>query len=186
MTSIRPEGYASYVETYQSTLAKTPNAPYPQNANAPAPSVLDTEQIPKDGPPSTRGYAVYAGPMAFLSDYTRTLGGTTLHFLGTCIRMVPSDFEMQTRYQKGVDWPFKFTDLEPFYEEAEAEMGVSADVEEQEREGSIRFREGYEYPMRQIPKTYLDKWLDTKIGDLKHTMAGERSEEHTSESSHER
>ena len=173
MTSIRPEGYASYVETYQRTAAKPPNSPYPQNANAPAPSVIDPRQIPKDGQPSATGYAVYKGPMPFLSDYTRTLGGTTLHFLGTCIRMVPADFEMQTRYQKGVDWPYKFEDLEPFYEEAEVEMGVSADVEEQEREGSIKFRKGYEFPMRQIPKTYLDKWLDWKIGDLKYNMGGE-------------
>ena len=173
MTSIRPEGYASYVETYQSTLTKVPNAPYPQNANAPAPSVVDPVHMPKDGPPSTKGYIVYAGPMPFLSDYTRTLGGTTLHFLGTCIRMVPSDFEMRTRYQQGFDWPFKFTDLEPFYEEAEAEIGVAADVDEQEREGSIKFRDGYEFPMRQIPKTYLDRWLDKKIGNFKHKMAGE-------------
>ncbi len=171
-TSIRPEGYASYVEHYQETLLKTPNSPYPQIPNAPSPSVLEQAK-PSPGNPVTGGYQVYNGKLPFLSNYTKVLGGTTLHFLGTCIRMVPNDFRMQSEYGVGVDWPISYESMLPYYEQAELEMGVSADVAEQEREGIV-FRPGYEFPMHQIPKSYLDRWLDKNLNGLKHKMGPER------------
>ncbi len=167
-TSIRPEGYASYVEHFQAALQKTPNSPYPQIPNAPSPSVMEQAQV-KNGNPVTGGYHVYAGKLPFLSNYNRVLGGTTLHFLGTCMRMLPNDFTMHTTYGVGKDWPVSYDSMMPFYEQAELEMGVSADVAEQQREGTV-FREGYEYPMRQIPKTYLDRWLDRYLNGFTHKM----------------
>lgn len=173
-TSIRPEGYASYVETFYQALAKTPNSPFPQNPAAPSSSVL-FQQRPRPGNPVTTGYQVYkyrkpcTGPddsgLPFMSTFTRTLGGTTLHFLGTCIRMIPEDFQLKTNFGHGVDWPFGFDTLEPYYEMAELEMGAAADVEMQEREGT-QFRPGYEYPMRQIPPSYFDRWLRHGIRDM--------------------
>ena len=47
--------------------------------------------------PDDTGYFVQDGPLPFGSDYTRSQGGTMLHWLGTCLRMVPSDFEMCSR-----------------------------------------------------------------------------------------
>ena len=171
-TSIRPEGYASYVENYQEQLLKTPNSPYPQIPNAPSPSVLEQAKPSPDNP-VTGGYQVYNGKLPFLSNYTKVLGGTTLHFLGTCIRMVPNDFRMHSEYGVGVDWPISYESMFPFYEQAELEMGVSAHVSEQEREGVV-FRKGYEYPMQQIPKSYLDRWLDRNLNGLKHKMGPDR------------
>ncbi len=171
-TSIRPEGYASYVEHFQSALQKTPNSPYPQIPNAPSPSVMGQAQV-KNGNPVTGGYHVYAGNLPFLSNYTRVLGGTTLHFLGTCMRMLPSDFTMHTTYGVGKDWPVSYDSMMPFYEQAELEMGVSADVAEQQREGAV-FRDGYEYPMRQIPKSYLDRWLDRHLDNFKYKMGPDK------------
>src|SRR5690606_30170964 len=58
---------------------------------------------------------------AFASSYERIGGGTTWHWLGTCLRLFPNDFEMQTKYKQGVDWPggAKFYDaLVPYYEQA--------------------------------------------------------------------
>ena len=174
-TSIRPEGYASYVETFYEALAKTPNSPFPQNSAAPSPSVL-FQQRPRPGNPITGGYQVYkyrkpcTGPaqsgLPFMSTFTRTLGGTTLHFLGTCIRMIPEDFQLKTNFGHGVDWPFGFETLEPYYEKAELEMGTAADVQMQEREGT-RFRPGYEYPMRQLPPSFFDRWLSAGIQGMK-------------------
>jgi choline dehydrogenase-like flavoprotein len=177
-TSIRPEGYESYVETYQRALAKTPNSPYPPNPNAPHPSVLDQGPIAKDWPafgtgePLTSGYHVYKGPRPFYSTYTKTLGGTTLHFLGTCIRMVPDDFRLRTEFDRGIDWPFGYDHLMEFYELAELEMGVSADVREGTKEGVV-FREGYEYPMQRIPPSYLDRWLKARLKGVTFGMGGE-------------
>ncbi len=176
-TSIRPEGYDSYVNRFQEALAKTPNSPYPANPSAPQSSVLFQRQI-QAGQPVTNGYQVYLGPQPFMSTFTRTTAGTSLHWLGTSMRMVPADFEMRTRYRQGVDWPISYRDLQPYYQDAEYEIGVSADVEEQLRDihnptdkGNY-FEKGYEYPMHQIPKTHLDKWLGEKVAGTYFNLEG--------------
>ena len=38
---------------------------------------------------------------------------------------------MRSRFGQGADWPLTYEELEPFYHEAEREIGVSADVEDQ-------------------------------------------------------
>ena len=160
-TSIRPEGYEAYVRRFQLSPIKSPNSPYPDNPNAPAPSTNDITFTP-----NTRGYFVSMGKLPFLTDYVRALGGTTLHFLGSCIRMLPHDFEMKSRYGVGEDWPISYDDLQPCYELAEREIGVAADVEEQTRHGTP-FSPGYQFPMRPIPPTYLDRWLAKHLRGLK-------------------
>lgn len=74
-------------------------------------------------------YYVQAGEVKFASDYERRVGGTTWHWLGTCPRLLPSDFEMQSRFGVGVDWPIGYDDLEPWYVQAEHELGVAGDSE---------------------------------------------------------
>ncbi len=54
-------------------------------------------------------------------------GGTTLHWEGCCPRLAPEDFAKASACGIGVDWPFGYDYLEPFYEAAEALIGVSAD-----------------------------------------------------------
>jgi choline dehydrogenase-like flavoprotein len=51
-------------------------------------------------------------------------GGSNCWWAGTP-RMLPSDFELQSRYGQGKDWPLKYDDLEPYYSEAETLMQVS-------------------------------------------------------------
>ena len=67
------------------------------------------------------------GPDKFASTYIKVVGGTTWHWLGTCLRFVPNDFRLKTLYGQGVDWPISYDELEPFYGEAEHEIGVSGD-----------------------------------------------------------
>ena len=76
-------------------------------------------------------YFIQTGQKRFMSDYIRTLGGSTLHWQGTTLRMLPNDFRMQSAYGQAVDWPVSYDELEPFYREAEHEVGVSANVEDQ-------------------------------------------------------
>ena len=80
---------------------------------------------PTSADPDT--YYVQAGKVKFSSDYERRVGGTTWHWLGTCPRLLPSDFEMRTRYGVGVDWPIGYDELEPWYVQAEQEMGVAGE-----------------------------------------------------------
>ncbi|HEX3151850.1 MAG TPA: GMC family oxidoreductase [Gemmataceae bacterium] len=172
-TSILPERYASYVENFHLAMAKVPNSPYPQNLNAPSPSVLNQARV-RDGYPVTTDYHVYRGPMPFLTDYLKTLGGTTMHFLGTCMRAMPNDLQMKDKYNCGVNWPIKFEALRPFYEEAECEIGVSADVDEQRNEveeiakaGKEMFGDKYQYPMMKLPPSHLDKYLAANLNAKK-------------------
>ena len=37
-------------------------------------------------------------------------GGTTWHWLGTALRLLPSDLELRSRYSVGEDWPLRYPD----------------------------------------------------------------------------
>ena len=124
------QAYQAYLSTYYQRLAKVPNAGYPNLPVAPSPDVLDLNPI-NGITPNTNGYFVQAGPLPFPSDYARVPGGTTMHWLGTCLRMLPNDFQLRTRYGVGVDWPIGYDELRPYYKMAEREIGVSANVEDQ-------------------------------------------------------
>ena len=52
---------------------------------------------------------------------------------------------MRTRFGQGRDWPIGYDDLTPYYEQAERELGVSADVEDQAYLG-ITFEPGLRLP----------------------------------------
>lgn len=151
------ESYLSYLETFYNNPVKIPNSPFPNNPDAPQPLVTDAEQI-TPGTPDTTGYFVQNGPQPFQSTYTRSKGGTTLHWLGTCLRMLPDDFKEKERYGTGLDWPISYDELMPYYRKAEHEIGVSACVEDQTFHG-IHFEEDYVYPMKKIPQSYLDQKL---------------------------
>jgi choline dehydrogenase-like flavoprotein len=165
-----PAAYDGFVADFYTQLAKVPNSPYPANPNAPSPSVLDitqsVQQIQNSGwfvpsPLPSSGKDV----QWFGSDYLRMAGGTVLHWLGTCLRMLPHDFEMKKRYGRGVDWPIGYDDLKADYARAEWEIGVSADVSEQAYLG-VRFEDGYQYPMEPIPPTVVSRTLSDRIRGL--------------------
>jgi choline dehydrogenase-like flavoprotein len=54
-----------------------------------------------------------------------SFGGGSNCWTANTPRFMPSDFEMQSRYGVGVDWPLSYDDLEPFYERAEQLMAIS-------------------------------------------------------------
>ena len=151
------EGYRSFVESYLRDLNKGPNSPYPSPPDA--------------GDTDTPGYVGQLGPVPFSTDYVRGLGGTTLHWLGTCLRMLPADFRTQTLYGRGEDWPLAYEDLEPFYQRAEGEFGVSANVEDQKYLG-VWFADGYEFPMYRIPPSYIDQRFSEGLRGFGVEMAG--------------
>jgi choline dehydrogenase-like flavoprotein len=151
------KNYQGYLDTFYRASAKVPNSPYPDIKDAPSSNVFDLEPI-KKGVPSTKGYFVQMGPIPFASDNARTPGGTTLHWLGTTLRMLPNDFRMKSTYGVGADWPFPYESLRPYYEMAENEIGVSGEVGDQHypiKENSV-FGKDYVFPMEGIPISYLD------------------------------
>ena len=166
--------YQGYLNSYYEAQAKVPNAPYPDLPVAPSPNVLSLSQI-NGTTPNTSGYFVQAGPLPFPSDYARTPGGTTLHWLGTCLRMLPNDFRLKTEYGVAMDWPITYDELKPYYEMAEREIGVSADVEDQRypNTGENFFGKDYVFPMQKIPESYLDKQFGQEVQGMTVAMGRE-------------
>jgi choline dehydrogenase-like flavoprotein len=154
------QGYLDYLNTFYTATIKIPNAPYPDNPNAREPLETDVTKTPND-----QGYFVQRGPLPFSSTYTRYLGGTTLHWLGTSLRMLPEDFRLKSLYGVGIDWPIDYQELEPWYRKAELELGVSANVEEQSYLG-VTFPPGYVYPMHGLPASWSDKQLASRIDGM--------------------
>jgi glucose dehydrogenase len=118
-----------------------PDGPYPEVAYAPKPYTLDPDH-----------YLVQRGPDKFLSGYERQVGGTTWHWLGTAMRLLPSDFRLRSTYGMGVDWPISYNDLEPWYAAAERELGVAGDNSE-----NLGAPRSGAYPLPPISKSYLDQ-----------------------------
>lgn len=164
--------YEKYNNTFFNALYKTPNAAYKDSPFAPSPSVMDPTQIKHTDEPDTNGYFVQYGPFPFLSNYNRNTGGTTLHWLGTTLRMCPNDFQLNTLYGKGVDWPVSYDDMKPYYRRAEYEIGVTGEVDEQSILG-ITFDPDYVYPMHKIPQSYLDTQLASGVEGLSYEDCGE-------------
>ena len=135
---------------FASAIPSLPEAAYPNSPWAPTPSSLDPNS-----------YYVQTGPDMFNSNYERLVGGTTWHWLGTAIRLVPNDFAMQSTYGVAVDWPITYDDLEPWYLTAEQTIGVAGDS--QQFDGAPR---SGDFPMPPLPLT----WSDTKFAAAAKTL----------------
>jgi choline dehydrogenase-like flavoprotein len=145
---------AEALERFRTAVAKTPESPYPDTFYAPRPTVLALED-----------YYVQEGPVLFKSTYERSVGGTTWHWLGTSLRHLPADFELQSRYGVALDWPIRYEDLEPWYGAAEQELGVAGNSKE--NLGSPRTGD---FPMQPLPLTYLDKQVALAAAKLGYTV----------------
>jgi len=121
-------------------------APYPPSPHAPHPQFA---------PPNN--YLIEKGSHPYAAQYLRVVGGTTWHWAAAAWRLLPSDFKLQSQFGVGRDWPIDYATLEPFYCQAERELGVSGadhiDV------GSPRSQP---YPMPALPLS----WMDQRFTDV--------------------
>ncbi|MGJ8691019.1 MAG: GMC family oxidoreductase N-terminal domain-containing protein [Thalassotalea sp.] len=74
-------------------------------------------------------------------------GGSTLHWGGWLPRFQPEDFLYKTNTGQGLDWPYTYTDLEPYYCQAENFLGVAGDSTDQNPWRS----KPYPYPAAKYP-----------------------------------
>jgi len=59
----------------------------------------------------------------------RMLGGRTNHWGRIALRMGPYDFKPRSRDGLGIDWPFRYEELAPYYDKVEALVGVFGSAE---------------------------------------------------------
>ncbi|MEO1563444.1 MAG: GMC family oxidoreductase [Pseudomonadota bacterium] len=143
------------VARFWNAKIKVPESAYPNDPSASHPLTHRIEDFYQQ-----------TGPELFRSTYIKVVGGTTWHWLGTTLRNLPSDFKLKSLYGKGVDWPIGYDDLEPFYLEAEQEIGVAGNS--QNDLGSPR---SGDFPMPQIPMTYLDKHFVAGLKDTNYRVS---------------
>lgn len=160
-------GYEEHLATYYNAVSKGPESAWPPETNAPQPDTVDLRQAEDNmlDPGKSTGYFIQKGPNLYGSSYSRLVGGSTLHWLGVSLRMLPHDFKIRTLYGVGRDWPLSYDQIEPYYRQAERELGVSADVSEQDYHG-LKFAPGYDYPMHKVPPSYSDQKLAESINGM--------------------
>jgi choline dehydrogenase-like flavoprotein len=129
------------VQAFWDAAVKVPECPYPPTPQAMHPT---TDRL--------KDWYRQDGPDLFGSTYLKVVGGTTWHWLGTALRLLPSDFRLASLHGKGVDWPIAYDELEPYYGYAEHELGVSGDSDV-----DLGAPRHVPYPMPPIPQTFLDR-----------------------------
>src|SRR5882672_4059819 len=103
-------------------------------------------------------------PERYGSTYERRVGGSTWHWLGHTPRLLPNDFRMQSAYGVGVDWPISYSDLEPWYCQAEKALGVAGDdAEWKEVHGAFRSQA---FPMSKIWPSWSDMQIARKLNGV--------------------
>ncbi|MGI9228421.1 MAG: GMC family oxidoreductase [Gammaproteobacteria bacterium] len=58
-------------------------------------------------------------------------GGAALHHYGVWPRFHPEDMELQSRYGRGLDWPFGYDELRPYYDQVQKYVGIAGDAEQE-------------------------------------------------------
>jgi glucose dehydrogenase len=175
-----PTNREKYLENFFLNINKTPESPYPpldeDPAKEPTPRATIQDSFSSNIEPGfpdnlqqpdgfifdpAKSYLLQKGPHPFASTYERVAGGTTWHWLGTSLRFLEHDFTMRTTYGVEKDWPITDQDLLEAYNEAEKEIGVSANARVQEKDlGPIGLRYAppdYQYPMQEIPLSLVDE-----------------------------
>jgi glucose dehydrogenase len=159
------------MERFYRATAKVPESAYqpelladPAKVMAGRPTVLSLAGDESWRDPS-QSYFIQTGVVPFGSTYERVAGGTALHWLGTCLRLLPNDFHME-RYRP--DWPkwpaeVNYNSLERWYSEAEHEIGVSGSSDEQTYDG-ITFKK--DYPMPRIPQSTTDQFVAQAVDGM--------------------
>ena len=126
---------------------------------------------------------VSAGAVDYDLNQTRVkaVGGTTMHWAGYTPRFMENDFRMHSAYGIGDDWPITYEDLEPYYGEAEMELGVSGG--DDNPFASLR---STSYPMPAFPFGYEDRMVaeaGSSLGIRFHSMPQARNSERYGERS---
>lgn len=103
------------------------------------------------------------------ANYLRQYGGTTMIWRGNCPRMNPSDFTMQSKNNLAMDWPTNvvdeqgnksfYNDIEPFYAEAEKELGVACDANQWNEKNYHGAKRSTPFPMPPIVQSYSDSLI---------------------------
>jgi choline dehydrogenase-like flavoprotein len=92
-------------------------------------------------------------------DRAMRVGGSATLWWGITPRFLPSTFRPKTLHGYGDDWPIAYEDLEPFYERAEAQLGVSGSADDNPFAAPRRGP----YPLPPFELGYVERILAEKL-----------------------
>jgi glucose dehydrogenase len=111
------------------------------------------------------------------ANYLRQYGGSTMIWRGNCPRMIPGDFNLQSKYKLAMDWPADvkdaqgnksfYNDIEPYYAEAEKELGVACDGAEWNEKNYHDAKRSTAFPMPAIIQSYSDGLIKNSLKGFK-------------------
>jgi len=122
--------------------------------NYPFPQIFDLPYPERDAPGENRLIGESGqSPTAFTLNGGRAMayGGSTSVWGGWTFRRKPEDFFLKTNTGQGLDWPFDYDTLEPYYCQAEDYLAVSGDSKDKT---VPRTRP---YPFHEFPYSYVDQ-----------------------------
>jgi choline dehydrogenase-like flavoprotein len=73
-------------------------------------------------------------------------GGSAMHHYAVWPRMHPSDFRLRSDHDRGLDWPFEYPTLQPWYDQVQQHYGISGDAEQEKWRPA-----GAPYPLPPVP-----------------------------------
>lgn len=74
------------------------------------------------------------------------VGGAAIHHYAVWPRYHPEDFELASRHGRGLDWPFGYAELRPYYDRIQADVGVAGDAQRE-----IWRPAAADYPLPPVP-----------------------------------
>lgn len=111
------------------------------------------------------------------ANYLRQYAGTTMVWRGNCPRMNPSDFTMKSKFDLAKDWPINidennknksfYDELEPFYAQAENELGVACDSIQWNEHTNHGAKRSSPFPMPAIAQSYGDRLIKNALNGFK-------------------
>ncbi|MFN0216902.1 MAG: GMC family oxidoreductase [Saprospiraceae bacterium] len=154
------------IDRYYAAQIKIPGSPFLNEHYAPrqnTPGIGIDGNTPVNWKDKDENYWEQTGDSAFDSTYERTMGGTTRHWLGTCLRFLPNDFNLAKKYNVNgaLDWPLQYKDLEPYYTNVEKYIGVAGDVTWDNSHGAKHSE--LSYPMVPVPLSYSDLQVQNSL-----------------------
>lgn len=128
---------------------------------APAAENSQRDLAPQKSDPNNYYDYTEASADPFKASYNRMVGGSTWSWRGNTPRFIPSDFCLNKTFGVGRDWPLDYNELEPWYCQAEAELGISGNHDEWDGlHGGYRSQA---FPMSGIPLSYSDQQVKVRI-----------------------
>ena len=116
------------------------------------------DYAPTTHPDTLNSYLINTGEEPYNLNMSKMVGGTTWHWAGRSYRMLEAEFRMRSTYGVGVDWPIDYWELEPWYSDAEHEMGVSGP-----RDDTSSSRRSRPLPMGEFAWPYFYKKLKSVL-----------------------